>query len=128
MRLLAVLITLFTLERVSTLIIAIIAVPKFDVSPSTFPTNLHVGRCIVTRTNGLFFSFWCVYDRAHFVIFSQARFRMPGLIVETLLFLLLIAMFFQTKIYTDMSSPRLLVVFVRDGAWAFILMFGTFPS
>ena len=36
-------------------------------------------------------------------------------------------MFIHTKRNTTMSSPRLLIVFVRDGAWAFVIIFGTSP-
>ena len=40
------------------------------------------------------------------------------------MFMLLIFMFIRTKKHTRMSSTHLLDVFVRDGAWAFALIFG----
>ncbi|KAF8529395.1 hypothetical protein JB92DRAFT_711141 [Gautieria morchelliformis] len=109
MRLLVILLFLFLCERVSAIAIAVVSIPHFAMAPTSLPSNIHGGRCAVLSINSLFVSFW-----------------VPGLIVESILFLLLIAMFIQTKRSTGMSNPRLLVVFVRDGAWAFVIIFGTY--
>ena len=49
--------------------------------------------------------------------------RVPGLIFESFLFILIAVRFIRTRIQEGISSTRFLVVFVRDGAWAFVLMF-----
>ena len=50
--------------------------------------------------------------------------RVPGLIFESVLFVLIAVRFIRTRIEDGISSTPLLVVFVRDGTWAFVLMFG----
>ena len=59
--------------------------------------------------------------------FLKNSFRIPGLIVNGILLLLLIVMLIQTKLSTGMSSPRMLVVFVRDGVWVYAVIFGNPP-
>ena len=50
--------------------------------------------------------------------------RVPGLIFESILFVLIAVRFIRPRIEEGISSTPLLVVFVRDGTWAFVLMFG----
>ena len=50
--------------------------------------------------------------------------RVPGLIFECFLFTLVVVRFIRTRMHEGISSTPLLVVFVRDGTWAFVLMFG----
>ena len=51
-------------------------------------------------------------------------FRVPGLIFESFLFILVAVRFVRTRMQECIGSTPLLVVFVRDGTWAFVLMFG----
>jgi hypothetical protein len=50
--------------------------------------------------------------------------RLPGLIFENFLFTLVAVRFIQMRMQEGISSPPLLVVFVWDGTWAFMLIFG----
>ena len=50
--------------------------------------------------------------------------RVPSLIFETFLFILVAVRFIRMKMEGGMMGTPLLVVFVRDGTWAFVLMFG----
>ena len=50
--------------------------------------------------------------------------RVPGLIFESVLFILVVVRFIQTWMKGGICGTPLLVVFVRDGAWAFVLIFG----
>ena len=50
--------------------------------------------------------------------------RVPGLIFESFLFSLVAVRFIRARMEEGISSTPLLVVFVRDGTWAFVLMFG----
>lgn len=50
------------------------------------------------------------------------------MVFESILFLLVVYQFVQTKRMAEISSPHILIVFVRDGAWAFALIFGTHLS
>ena len=50
--------------------------------------------------------------------------RVPGLIFESVLFILVAVRFIRTRMEDGISSSPLLVVFVRDGTWAFVLIFG----
>ncbi|KAF8515815.1 hypothetical protein BU17DRAFT_67741 [Hysterangium stoloniferum] len=47
----------------------------------------------------------------------------PGILFQCFLFAMLIVQFIHTKRLTGMSHPRLLKIFVRDGAWAFGVTF-----
>ena len=49
--------------------------------------------------------------------------RVPGLIFESFLFILVGVRFIRTRMEGGISMP-LLIVFVRDGTWAFVLIFG----
>jgi len=53
--------------------------------------------------------------------------RISALVFHGILFILLIAMFFYTKWSNRINITRLLYVFVRDGAWAFTVVFGEIP-
>ena len=50
--------------------------------------------------------------------------RVPGLIFESFLFILVAVRFIRTRMEDGISNSPLLAVFVRDGTWAFVLMFG----
>ena len=50
--------------------------------------------------------------------------RVPNLIFDTFLFILVAVRFIRMRMEGGMRGAPLLVVFVRDGTWAFVLMFG----
>jgi hypothetical protein len=53
---------------------------------------------------------------------------LPGLLFESILFLLALYQFVQIKRHKDIvGNPPIHTVFIRDGAWAFVLMFGAHP-
>jgi len=106
--LLASLLTLFACEHAAVLTIAAIAVPKFQMVPSPLPTNLPVPACLILYIPALWYSFW-----------------IPCIAFESTLFLLVISRFVRTK-RLEIGNPRLLTIFVRDGVWAFTLIFAAF--
>jgi len=105
--LLAGLITLFVCESCARIVILGITIPKIVIIPSPLSPNLHLGACLVEQVPALFSNYW-----------------VPGLIFESILFMLVAARFIQTKLHAEIDSPDVLIVFVRDGAWAFTLIFG----
>jgi len=104
-RWLAGILILFVCEMLSVVIILIKTMPEMQIIPNPFPPNLHIGACLVEKVPPLFFTFW-----------------IPALIFQSFLFGLVAAKFIFTKSQIT-QSPRLLVVFVRDGAWAYALIF-----
>ena len=50
--------------------------------------------------------------------------RVPNLIFDTFLFILVDVRFIRMRMEGGMRGTPLLVVFVRDGTWVFVLMFG----
>ena len=50
--------------------------------------------------------------------------RVPSLILNSFLFILVAVRFIRMRMEGGMRGRPLLVVFVRDGTWAFVLMFG----
>ena len=55
---------------------------------------------------------------------SHLASRVPSLIFESFLFILVAVRFIRTRMQEGISSMPLLIVFVRDGTWAFVLTFG----
>ncbi|KAF8586095.1 hypothetical protein K439DRAFT_1615382 [Ramaria rubella] len=104
--LLTILLLLFFGERGVATAVYIVRLPGVDMAVSEIPPPIHSGLCATMNSNAVFYLYW-----------------IPGAVVESVLFLLLIGMFVRVKRCTGMSSPRLLVVFVRDGAWAFTVIF-----
>lgn len=97
---------LFALENAARITILGITIPKILIVPSPLPPNLHAGACLIVADPPLFSNYW-----------------VPGLIFESILFLLVMVRFVQTKLHAELDSPHVLVVFVRDGAWAFTVIF-----
>jgi hypothetical protein len=50
--------------------------------------------------------------------------RKPGLVLEGILVILIAGKFIRTKWRAEIDSPHYLVVFIRDGVWAFAGIFG----
>jgi len=92
-------------EHASSIGILSVAVPKMPTMPSPLPPNLHAGACIIQSIPALFSGYW-----------------IPGLIGESLLFLLVIIKFFPTQ-KSEIWSSHLLRVIIRDGIWVFALLF-----
>ncbi|KIJ53735.1 hypothetical protein M422DRAFT_241979 [Sphaerobolus stellatus SS14] len=97
---------LFTIEHAISLYFLAKTVPHFQIFLNTLPPSLRVSVCIVGKIPDIFTNYW-----------------IPCLAFQFILFVLLIAKFFHTKWNTTLSTPHLLAIFVRDGAWAFALIF-----
>lgn len=104
--LLAGLIVLFVLENAAEITIIVLTVPKMRAIPNPLPTNLHVSACVIVELPVLFAKFW-----------------LPALLFQSILFFLVLAKFVQTKRQAGADSPHLLSIFIRDGTWAFTLGF-----
>jgi len=107
--LLSALFIVLILQHAASIFIMVMTVPKIVVIPTPLPSHLHSGACLVVSIPNLFFHYW-----------------VPGLIFESILFVLLVAKFIGTKWKIGTYTPHLLAVFIRDGAWAFMLIFAAF--
>ncbi|KAF8586106.1 hypothetical protein K439DRAFT_1632025 [Ramaria rubella] len=107
-RLLYGLFVLFACENIARITILGLTIPKILVVPSPLPPNIHSAACLVLETPSLFSNYW-----------------VPALIFDSILFLLVAVRFVQTKLQAELDSPHVLVVFVRDGAWAFTMIFAS---
>jgi len=105
-RILFALLALFACESAVRITILGITMPKIITLPNPLPSNLHAGACLITVVPPLFSSYW-----------------VPALTFESILFLLVVYQFVQTKRHAEIGSPHILIVFVRDGSWAFTLIF-----
>jgi hypothetical protein len=86
------------------------------------PKAIFTPGCLVAHVPGLSMAFWYVLLRMRTTFRSDdGRYRMSSLAFETFLFVLTLIKFFQT-ISRDRSS--ILFIFMRDGTWAFALIFG----
>ncbi|KIJ32317.1 hypothetical protein M422DRAFT_35865 [Sphaerobolus stellatus SS14] len=106
-KLLFIIFILWLVEHGASLAIAGISLPKFIIVGELFPKPYQVGKCTVTYIPGIFQTYW---------IFA--------LIFHGILFFLLFGRFFYPKWNTRISTTHLLFVFLRDGAWAFVTIFG----
>jgi len=108
--LLTVLIVLFLCEAISMAIIGGISIPgadMLDLVANPLPSNLHVPACVALTLPPLFSKYW-----------------ISGLIFGSILFFLVTVKFVQTRWNAGVDSPHVLIVFVRDGTWAFAVLFG----
>ncbi|KAF8587010.1 hypothetical protein K439DRAFT_1631137 [Ramaria rubella] len=104
-RVLVFMLILLALEHAACITLLVLGLPNFDITPSPFPSNIHVGACIVVKLTALFPNYW-----------------IPGLGFETVLFVLLVIKFVLEK-RSGTGGSHLLIIFVRDGAWAFAIIF-----
>ncbi|KAF8529366.1 hypothetical protein JB92DRAFT_2861729 [Gautieria morchelliformis] len=104
--LLVTLLALFACESAARITILGITMPNIVIVPNPLPPHLHAGACLIVSVPSIFSNYW-----------------VPGLIFESILFLLVVYQFIQTKRHAEIGSPHVLIVFVRDGAWAFSLIF-----
>ncbi|KIJ54684.1 hypothetical protein M422DRAFT_24590 [Sphaerobolus stellatus SS14] len=104
--LLVTLVTLLIIEHAPSFVFLGLTLPHFKFLPNPFPPQIHASACIITFLPKLFADYWA-----------------PGFAFQAILFLLLIYKFIHTKLKTTISTSRLLTVFVRDGAWAFVIIF-----
>lgn len=81
--------------------------PNFVTFPLPIPSNLHVGACVVIAADPDF-----------------PNYLVPALVTETTFFLLVLIKFIHTKITAKTHTSHLLIVFLRDGIWAYALVFG----
>ncbi|KIJ32315.1 hypothetical protein M422DRAFT_783459 [Sphaerobolus stellatus SS14] len=94
-------------EHGMALAIAGIGIPKFVIVGDLFPKPYQAGKCTITFIPGIFQNYW-----------------ISPLVFHGILFFLLFGRFFYTKWNNRMNTTELLFVFVRDGAWAFVTIFG----
>jgi len=104
--LLAVLAILFLCESAAEITILAISVPEMLIVPNRLPWNLHIPACLILNTPALYPKLW-----------------IPSLVVQSILFMLVAIKTIQTAIRESIHHQHLLVVFIRDGAWGFALIF-----
>lgn len=104
--LIAILVPLFLGVIAAETTIIAIAVPKMIVIPNPLPPNLHVGACLNLAVPELY-----------------SKLVVPALAFQSLMFALVVIRFIRVRLLGGDNSPHLLVVFVRDGTWAFTLIF-----
>lgn len=81
--------------------------PHFVTLPLPLPPNIHVGACVVLAADPDF-----------------PNYLIPTLVTESSFFLLVLIKFVHTKITVKTNTSHLLLVFLRDGIWAFAMVFG----
>ena len=83
--------------------------------------------CLVSGTPGIFMAFWYVTCLSC-LLYSKPNVlrRLSSLVFETFLFVLTLYAFFQ-NVKREYGKHSILFVFIRDGTWAFAIIFGT-PS
>jgi hypothetical protein len=124
--LLAGLLTLFMCEVSAVVVMIVTTVSKFQIIPNPLPPNLDARSCLLLGAPALFTNCWCVKVRKPSSRGAQLslRQRIPPLIFQSILFIIIVVKFIKTKLQAGRNSPHLLIVFVRDGIWAFALIFG----
>jgi len=68
--------------------------------------NIHAGPCVGISVSSLFSSLW-----------------IPPLIMQSILSILVAKKFIKSRLDAQADSPPILVVFIRDHTWAFVLIF-----
>jgi len=98
----------FICEVTSYLVIICIGVPKVVTFTNPLPPHLQIGSCIIEEEPVLLSAAW-----------------IPVLIFQSVLFGLIVSKFLlkHVKNRRDINIPRLLVVFMRDGIWAYGINF-----
>jgi len=102
----ACLVPLILIQHAAAIVILALTVPKILVVPSPLPPNLHVAACLILDIPSFFSNYW-----------------KPAIIAEGVLFALMVARFIRSKRHAAISTPYYLVVFLRDGTWAFAVIF-----
>jgi hypothetical protein len=113
-------------EVSAVVVIVVTTVPKFQIIPNPLPPNFDARSCLILGAPALFSNCWCVKVRKTSSRGAQMSLcgRIPALVFQSILFILVVAKFVKAKLHAGGNSPHLLVVFVRDGIWAFALIFG----
>ena len=109
---------LFIAEVAAMCTILVLTVPKFESTP----------QCLITSTPKLFPSYWCgSFRTSRFpLILTVTRYRTISLAFETALFLLTLYKFFSVLEITQFHTQSFMVTLVRDGTWAYAIIFGKF--
>ena len=122
---LVVIVILFVAEIAAEISILAIVVPSTETIPDPLPSALDTNACLVMSIPSLFPHFWYGQNLMACVDFYVALIsRVPGLIFETFLFTLVAVRFIRMRMEEGISTTPLMAVFVRDGTWAFALIFG----
>lgn len=104
--LLSCLLVLLTAEITTMVALVATTLPGARVIIDPLPLNVHASTCIGVSTPPGYSSLW-----------------IPPLIMQSILSVLVARKFIKTRMDTPNSNPPLLLVFVRDNAWAFVLIF-----
>lgn len=92
-----------------------IVLPRLTFSPD----------CLVASVPGFFMTYWCVNRGRRFChLGTDSCTRLSSLAFETFLFVLTLVKFFQNVSRSPGGKSSILFIFVRDGTWAFALIFG----
>lgn len=86
-----------------------------------------LGKCLVTSTPPSFVGVWCVCPVVHLeaIVDTELRNgRVTPIVFDTIVFLLTIAKFLQSRREGYGKQPVFDTV-VRDGVWAYLVVFGT---
>ncbi|KAF8578643.1 hypothetical protein K439DRAFT_1663628 [Ramaria rubella] len=104
------LIVMLAVGQAGGIVLLVSILPGFVLLQTPLPTNIHSASCIVLGASPIF-SFYLI----------------PSLSIETIMFIMVLARFIYTRFNTKTQArSHMLYVFIRDGAWAFTLVFGTF--
>ena len=124
--LLAFIVALFVAEIAAQFAIIAVTAPSMDIIPSSLPSTLDASACLMLNIPSLFPSLWYGQSpwKMSIDLTSHLISKVPSLIFESFLFILVVVQFIRTRMEEGISSTPLLVVFVRDGTWAFMLIFG----
>jgi len=104
--LLASLIILLAGEIAAVATVVATTLPSALILPSPLPANFHGGACVTASMPSRFSSLW-----------------VPPLVMQSILFGLVAIKFLRNRMDTQTKSAPLILVFVRDDAWAFLLIF-----
>jgi len=87
----------------------IVVVPKFRAAPLPVPHNLPLGACTVLQADPRF-----------------PEYFLPTLVMETILTIIFALKFIHMRLSTNVQLSQLMMIFLRDGLWAYTILFADF--
>jgi len=94
--------------QVAAIVIMVIVIPGFQAVPSPLPANIPLGACVVLGADARF-----------------PYYLLPTVIVETILSIVILIKFIRNRLDTRAKPSKMMIVFIRDGLWAYALVFAT---
>ncbi|GJJ13121.1 hypothetical protein Clacol_007371 [Clathrus columnatus] len=104
---LGVLATILIISQGFGISILVRVIPNFVTTPLPLPSRIHIGACVVLAADPNF-----------------PNYLIPTLVTESSFFFLVLVKFIHSKVTTKTHTSHMLIVFLRDGLWAFALVFG----